>query len=75
MGLAQGGSKQFQATPPDKGSFPLDHEGRKEEDAADATAPFCVCVFVSLFHFLFFYFILFVARGACMIPFAYTYPN
>ncbi|EGD81462.1 cytochrome c oxidase assembly protein COX19 [Salpingoeca rosetta] len=27
MGMPNAGSKTFQATPPDKGSFPLDHDG------------------------------------------------
>eukprot|EP00052_Salpingoeca_macrocollata_P005136 m.45659 g.45659 ORF g.45659 m.45659 type:complete len:87 (+) comp14689_c0_seq2:76-336(+) len=31
MGLPSGGSKQFQPTPPERGSFPLDHEGECKE--------------------------------------------
>ena len=27
MGLPSAGTKQFQQKPPDKGSFPLDHQG------------------------------------------------
>eukprot|EP00049_Salpingoeca_infusionum_P026848 m.28446 g.28446 ORF g.28446 m.28446 type:complete len:80 (-) comp9040_c0_seq3:698-937(-) len=32
MGLPQGGSKTFQPTPPEKGSFPLDHAGECKQE-------------------------------------------
>lgn len=40
MGLAQGGVKQFKPTPPDKGSFPLDHEG----DCTKSMDAFLACL-------------------------------
>lgn len=44
MGMPNAGSRSFKATPPDKGSFPLDHEGPSTCPRRPVPTPVFLCV-------------------------------